>query len=267
MFDKVNRIVVQAILVAGLPKPKPNWFGSSLLPSAALAVSLSSLGVSWMAYSANQEGMNVVVQRDIVAALEVVRPEDAVYPDDERADAVYVAKWNVSIVNTSVTATTPITGFNFVVQRFNGAAGQFALGGIFPLSKSARFSNLDGSDIELPVALKAGDVRKFILTTTISVSKKAFTKPPTSVPAATPGSLLVASGEGTMDAFGNEGEFSPASSYTTKNGVIAQPCVRVTVETGRSQQFSGVGYWYNHVYAGVGGTSHEVRSKGCHRSF
>lgn len=263
MFDKGSRIVVQAVHVAGTPSQKPNWIGTFLLPSAALIISLSSLGVAWMAYSANQEGLNVAVKRDISAALEADEPQDAVYPGYERADAVYLAKWNVSIVNTSVTATTPITGFNIVVQRFNGATSTFTPGGIALPSKLTRLLTLEGSDIELPLALKAGEVRKFILTTAISLSKKAFTKPPTLVRAAPLGSIIGALGDGMMDIFGNEGKFVPGS-YTTANGAVAQPCIRLSFETGSGNHFFGVGYWYSHVYADTGGgIIREVRPQAC----
>ena len=122
MFDKVENTVVEAVYVTEgkAPKPKPNPIAVYVLPTVALFISLSSFAVSYLSYGANQEGMNIIVKRDNAAAIEIAIPEGEVMVGRARVDAAYVTQWDVSIVNTSLTAIIPVTGFEIVNQSFTG---------------------------------------------------------------------------------------------------------------------------------------------------
>jgi hypothetical protein len=80
-------------------------------------------------------------------------------------------------------------------MRYLGRARQ-------PLIALAATSNL-------PISIKPGDVVRFVLVATSSVSKLAFPDPPIAVPASPKGYYHAIIGKDGLDPFGNDGESVP----------------------------------------------------------
>lgn len=163
MFDKVTKCLVDAVYIKDQEKQKKLFIARSLLPFATLLVSLSALAVSALSYLSNQEGLNVHIQRDETSAIDIVEPTDVeLNLDIARGDAAFQATWNVSIVNTSLTAIIPITAIHIEsMDAFGsgtlknsdeiGAPGETGLHDPF------------GHDVDLPIGIKPGQVLKFTL--------------------------------------------------------------------------------------------------------
>jgi hypothetical protein len=122
MFDKVTKYIVEAVYVSVPGSSKKSIVAGLFLPVIAILISLSGAAVSYWAYSSNQEAMSVRIQRDETSAIEIGYVEGAVYPDIERTPEALLAKWNVSIINTSLTATIPITTIRIANTSFVGNA-------------------------------------------------------------------------------------------------------------------------------------------------
>jgi hypothetical protein len=249
MFDKITKNFVESVHLPDSKKTRR--ISAYILPGLALLVSLSSLAISYLAYAASQEGMNIFVRRNIANRIDVAQPDSVIVPNVERADFVYVSTWDVSIINTSITSTIPVTGYEIGSQSFSGYQSIQVAGEIGPRTRT-HLTDEAGRDVQLPFVLKPGEISRFVLTTNTPVSAKAFKNAPSAIPPPENGHIEIPMGDDGLDPFGNTGEFMPDGWTSPKNAEAKEPCVRVSFDTGRGHSFTGVGYWYEKVFREAG---------------
>ena len=262
MFDKVTHTTIEAVHLGG----EKTWIeklGLLVIPGLALLLSAASILVSLKAYTANQEGLIVNVQRDEAAAIDVVHPEGYIAIGFELHDKALLSRWKVSVINTSLTAIAPITAIRVIST---GALGSSTTLDTETPVFGAQTSIRDGAgnDVVLPLGIKPGEVASFQVTVTSPVSSVAFSDhAPTGTPATKSGEFMMMTGEKGLDPFGNRGDPVPWSFEGTSSETIHEPCVVVSFKTGRGNEYSAYAYWYQFLYRKVGNDLTPVSPPAC----
>jgi hypothetical protein len=150
----VQNTVVETVYV-DQPSEPPRWrWLSAVTIATPILLSLASIIVAWLAFKSNREGLAVDVKRDVLAPIGIAEPFGIeLDPSLERSDSALLAVWDISLVNTSLTAITPITDFRIFEIGFLGH-GLI----INPDNSGTALTMADGHKVELPIGIRPGEV-------------------------------------------------------------------------------------------------------------
>lgn len=85
----------------------------------------------------------------------------------ERTDYVFSTEWDISIINTSTTASSSVTGFRLENYFFSGTGSPFSSDDIY--EKTFKLTHNSGSDIDFPIEIEPGAVERLVLIAPSSV--------------------------------------------------------------------------------------------------